>query len=270
MKNAALALSEGDYSAKTNVKTKDEIGQLAGVLDTLSQRLKLAEEERENLDKMQEDFIANVSHELRTPVAVLRGSLELLKDGTVNSPEDVSEYYHQMLSESRHLERLVNDLLELTRLQDSSFQLRMEEVNLCHMVKDAARAIRRTAQSKQIIINTTLPDEECFINGDYDRIRQLFLILLDNAVKFSYEHGSIEIILICQNDIKLMITDHGSGIAAEEIPYIFDRFHKLNTKENKSGTGLGLPIAGEIAKRHNGTISVQSDEVSTSFSIIFS
>lgn len=269
MKSAALALSEGDYSAKTNVSTKDEIGQLAGVLDTLSQRLRVAEEERENLDKMREDFVANISHELRTPVAVLRGSLELLKDGTVNSPEDVSEYYHQMLSESRHLERLVNDLLELSRLQDGSFQLRMEEVNLCDVVKDAARAIRRTAQSKQITINTTLPDAECIINGDYDRIRQLLLILLDNAVKFSYEHGSIEIIIICKNDFTLMVTDHGSGIAAEEIPYIFDRFHKCNTKENKSGTGLGLAIAGEIVKRHHGTISVQSNEVSTSFRIIF-
>ncbi len=269
MKNVALSLAQGDYEVQTNVVSQDEIGQLAGVLDNLSQRLKAAETERQNLNKMRESFVANISHELRTPVAVLRGSLELLQDGAVNNPEEVLEYYHQMLSESRHLERLVNDLLELSRLQDVGFYLNMEEVNLCDVVKDAVRAIRRTAESKQIAIVATLPDTECVMRGDYDRIRQLLIILLDNAVKFSYEQGHIEVSLICENGCLMTVADHGSGIAAEDIPYIFDRFQKSNTTENKSGTGLGLAIAAEIVKRHHGTISVKSKNAGTSFQIAF-
>jgi len=269
MKNVALSLAQGNYEAQTNIVSRDEIGQLAGVLDSLSQRLKAAETERQNLNKMREGFVANVSHELRTPVAVLRGSLELLNDGTINKPEEVSEYYYQMLSESKHLERLVNDLLELSRLQDVGFYLEMEEVNLCDVVKDAVRVVRRASQSKQIDIITTLPDTECMIKGDYGRIRQLLIILLDNAVKFSYEQGYIEVSLICGNGCTMTVADHGSGIAAEDIPYIFDRFHKSNTKENNDGTGLGLAIAGEIIKRHHGTISVNSNNAGTSFQIVF-
>lgn len=269
MKNVALSLAQGDYEVQTNIVSQDEIGQLAGVLDSLSQRLKAAEIERQSLNKMREDFVANVSHELRTPVAVLRGSLELLSDGTINELEEVSEYYHQMLSESKHLERLVNDLLELSRLQDVGFYLEMEEVNLCDVVKDAVRAIRHTSQSKQIAIITTLPDTGCMIKGDYGRIRQLLIILLDNAVKFSYEKGYIEVSLICENGCTMTVADHGSGIAAEDIPYIFDRFQKSNTRENKSGTGLGLAIAGEIVKRHHGIISVESNKAGTSFQIAF-
>ncbi len=269
MKNAALALAEGNYEVQTSAASGDEIGQLAKVLDTLAQRLRTAELEQENLDKLRESFVVNVSHELRTPVAVLRGSIELLREGTVTSPAETIEYYDQMLSESRHLERLVNDLLELSRLQDMGFQLSMEKVNLCDVVNDAVRAVRRVAQSKQVAIEIALPDTECLISGDYGRIRQLLFILLDNAVKFSYEKGTIEVTLIRQNGFMLTVTDHGIGIDQEDIPYIFDRFHKTNTKENKSGTGLGLAIAGEIVKRHHATISVQSNEGGTSFRLIF-
>lgn len=269
MKDTALSMVQGDYEVQTGISSHDEIGQLASVLDTLSQRLNAAEAERENLDKMRKGFVANVSHELRTPVAVLRGSLELLQDGSLTNHDEVNEYYSQMLSESRHLERLINDLLELSRLQDAGFLLQMDEVNLCDVLRDAVRAIRRTAQSRQIFVEAALPDTECVIAGDYDRIRQLILILLDNAVKFSYEHGSVEVSLAYQNDLILTITDHGSGIPPDDIPYIFDRFHKSDAKENKSGTGLGLAIASEIAKRHQASISVQSNEMGTSFQIIF-
>lgn len=269
MKNAAIALSQGNYETQTNVASQDEIGQLARVLDNLSLRLKMAEIEKENLNRMREDFVANISHELRTPVSVLRGSLELLEDGTVNSPEEVLEYYHQMLTESRHLERLVNDLLELSRLQDIGFHLQMGEINISDAVKDAVRSIRSKAQDKNITIITALPDWECIMMGDYDRIRQLLIILLTNAIKFSFSQGIVEVSVISENGCTVTVTDYGSGIAPDDIPHVFDRFHKSNNKENYGGTGLGLAIAEEIVKRHNGTISVKSDGVGTSFRIVF-
>ncbi|NLX74991.1 MAG: HAMP domain-containing histidine kinase [Synergistaceae bacterium] len=269
MKNMALSLIDGDYSVHTGLVSEEEIGQLASVLDTLSQRLQEVESQRENLDKMRESFVANVSHELRTPVAVLRGSLELLQDGLVNNPEEIGEYYQQMLLESRHLERLVNDLLELSRLQDIGFYLRMEEVNLCDVVNDAVRAMRPAAQKKHLSFDLAMPSTECIISGDYDRIRQLLVILLDNAIKFSKDGGLVGVDLNCPNDFILTVVDHGEGILEKDIPFIFDRFHKNDDKSNKIGTGLGLAIASEIVKRHGANISVQSDEEATVFKVVF-
>ena len=271
MKAAALQLAEGDYTAQTGVVQQDEIGQLASILDTLAHRLQLAKDERAAFDKLREDFVANVSHELRTPVAVLKGSLENLRDGAVSSPEEVTEYYNQMLRESSHLERLVNDLLDLSRLQDTAFQLQMEEVNLRDVVYDASRAIRRAAQSKNISIEAACPEEACLVMGDYGRLRQLLLILLDNAVKFSDESGRIEIKLTKgpSERIVLTVTDYGTGISPEDLPHIFDRFRKATTLANKTGTGLGLAIAKEIADRHEATIEAESYKEKTSFIISF-
>ncbi|HHW94319.1 MAG TPA: HAMP domain-containing histidine kinase [Mogibacterium sp.] len=267
MKETAVLLSEGDYSAKNNIDLKDEIGQLAKTMDILSDRLKIAEEEQENLNKMRNDFITNISHELRTPIAVLRGSVELLSDKTVSDPQEVEEYLNQMLSESKHLERLVNDLLELSRLQDIGFHLRTESLNLCDVIKDSVRAGRRQADSKQIEIVTELPEQECSVTGDYDRLRQSLLILLDNAVKFSSIHDRIEVSLLCKEGFYITVRDYGSGISDEDLPYIFDRFHKSSDKENQGGTGLGLAIASEIIKRHNGSISAERMEQGTTFTI---
>ena len=269
IKNTALLLAGGDYTAQTGVVRQDEIGQLAVVMDELAHRLCLARAERDALDKLRESFVANVSHELRTPVAVLRGSLENLRDGAVSKPEEITEYYDQMLSESFHLERLVNDLLELSRLQDEGFSLEMEEVNLCDIVRDAARAIRRGAQSKGIIVQAVCPDHDCIVVGDYGRIRQLLLILLDNAVKFSPEQSVIEVALIKKDGFILTVTDHGTGIEEALLPFVFDRFHKINTPENKNGTGLGLAIAKEIATRHKAEIHVESSKSGTCFTISF-
>ncbi|HOO25185.1 MAG TPA: HAMP domain-containing sensor histidine kinase [Clostridiales bacterium] len=269
MKDTAVALSKGEYSVKTNVSSQDEIGQLAQVLDSLSFRLKEAEENRENLDKVREAFVANISHELRTPVAVIRGSLELLLDNTVNNPAEILEYHQQMFSEIKHLERLVNDLLELSRLQDPGFNLQMQEVNLCDVVKDSVRSVRTAAQAKEILIETVLPDCEILVSGDYDRIRQLIIILLDNAVKFSDKNKIILVSLTCDDSYKLTITDRGKGISAQDLPHIFDRFHKINSYENKEGAGLGLAIAKEIVKRHGAEITVESDDSETSFCVVF-
>ena len=270
MKNTALLLAGGDYTVKTGVTRQDEIGQLASVMDELSRRLCLAQAERDALDKLRESFVANVSHELRTPVAVLRGSLENLIDGAVSKPVEVREYYGQMLSESCHLERLVNDLLELSRLQDEGFSLEMAEVNLCDVVWDATRAIRRRAQSKEITVQASCPQQECIVMGDYGRIRQLLLILLDNAVKFSPRQSVIEVTLMKQDGFSLAVTDKGIGIPSAELPFVFDRFHKTNLPTNKNGTGLGLAIAKEIASRHKAEIYAKSDADGTCFTVFFS
>lgn len=270
MNDAAGCLAEGDYTAKTGVNQADEFGQLAQTIDLLSERLTEARKQQEALDKMKQDFVANVSHELRTPVAVLRGSLEVLRDETINTPEEIREYYDQMLAESRHLERLVNDLLDLSRLQDAQFSLNMDEVNLSDVLRDTQRSIRRSAKEKGLQLLVNYPGEECIVNGDYGRLRQLILILLDNAVKFCKQQGTVELTLAKKKKGCLItVTNDGEEIPAETIPHLFDRFYKTNSLQNRSGTGLGLAIAKQIADRHHAQIRVESRNGVTTFFVNF-
>ncbi|HCS10248.1 MAG TPA: two-component sensor histidine kinase [Clostridiales bacterium] len=248
MKNIAAFLAVGNYSVKTGIKQNDEIGELAATMDILSQRLSEADEERNRVQKQRQDFITNISHELRTPVTVIRGSLEALSDGVVNEPEQVKEYHKQMLNESKSLERLVNDLLELSRLQNTDFRIEMQELNICDVLKDSVRSASNLARQKNINIEFSLDRDVFLTKGDYGRLRQMFLTVIDNAIKFSYYNKSIYITL---KDNHIIIKDEGIGISKEDFPNIFDRYYSVKSDENKTGTGLGLTIAKQIALRHN-------------------
>lgn len=263
MKNTAVLLAGGNYNVKTGIKQNDEIGDLAVTMDILSQRLNEANKESEKIQKQRQDFITNISHELRTPVTVIRGSLEALSDGVINEPEQVNEYHKQMLNESKSLERLVNDLLELSRLQNADFNIEMEELNICDVLNDSVRSASNLARQKNINIEYSLDRDVFLTKGDYGRLRQMFLIVIDNAIKFSYENKSIYIIL---NNNQIIIKDEGIGISKEDLPNIFDRYYSVKSDENKTGTGLGLTIAKQIALRHNINLFVESQlNMGTSF-----
>ena len=257
MKNSAIQLADGDYSAKTGVRQKDEIGELASVIDSLSERLDLASRESERLDKLRRDFVANISHELRTPVTVIRGSLEALCDHVVTDPEQINSYHRQMLNESIFLQRLVNDLLDLSRLQNADFKIEMQQISLCDVLGDAVRSAQHMAQQKRITIRQEQDAQACVVLGDYGRLRQMFLIILDNAVKFSPFNGVVTVSL---KDKTVSIKDNGIGIASEDLPYIFDRFYQVKSEDNKTGTGLGLAIAKQIADRHKVHVLVNSSQ----------
>ena len=246
MKELAVHLGKGEYKVKSKIKQNDEIGDLAATMDLLSERLNQASMEREKRNKERQDFISNISHELRTPVTVLRGSLEALNDGVIKDPKQVKEYYEQLLNESKGLERLVNDLLELSRLQNTDFTIEMEELNLSEILSDVCRSASNMARMKNIKLNYSNGAPFPF-EGDYGRLRQMFLIVLDNAIKYSGENSNIYISL---NSNKVIIKDEGIGISEENLPYIFDRYYRVET-ESKTGTGLGLTIAKQIALRHN-------------------
>lgn len=247
MRGTAQALAAGDYTARTGIRQSDEIGDLAGAIDTLSVRLEDARQEGDKLERMRRDFVANISHELRTPVTVIRGSLEALRDSIVSQPEKVAAYHEQMLAESRGLERLVNDLLDLSRLQNLDFRIDMEELNLTELLPDVARSAGRLAADKGIDIDLRMDQPLLPIQGDYARLRQMLLIILGNAVKFSPPGGRVSVAL---TDGTVTIADQGPGIAPEDLPHIFDRFYKTSGGANPEGSGLGLAIARQIAQRH--------------------
>ncbi len=256
---AAEQVMAGDYSAQVHIAQNDEIGDLARNINELFTRLSQIEEERKKLDQMQQDFVSNVSHELRTPITVIRGSLEVLKEGLITDKEEIQEYFQQMLSDTLHLQRLVNDLLELSRLQNVHFQIHKTELNLTGLVTDTIRSMQRIAEKKQVQIQFNNQAGLVLFLGDYDRLRQMFIINMDNSIKFSPSGSVVSVDMYYQEDrCVISLTDHGSGILPEDMPYIFHRFYKKHSGENENGSGLGLPISKEIADRHGILITWES------------
>lgn len=267
MKAVANKMAEHDYTERCNITQKDEIGALADTLDELGSRLLDADEAGRKLEKLRRSFIANISHELRTPVTVIRGSLEALNDKVVTDPAEVEQYNKQMLNESLFLQRLINDLLDLSRLQNTDFPIEKETINLCDVVQDAARASKHLGQKKNVSVDLKLDKKLYVIEGDYGRLRQMLMIFLDNSIKFSHEEGKVE---LCLRGDRLTVKDNGSGVKQEDLPYVFDRFYKTRGESNKNGSGLGLAIAREIALRHNIKVSMESvpDEETTVIMIL--
>ncbi len=257
MKGAAMQLAEGNYSTRCHIGTKDEIGELSDTLDILAGRLEEARQQSDKLDQLRKDYVANVSHELKTPVTVLRASLEALRDGVVVEPAKVSSYYEQMFAETKLLQRLVDDLLELSRLQNPDYVIAMEPVDLCVLLCEAEQSAARMADEKKIRVTSEISRPCLTIAGDAQRLRQMLLTVLDNAVKFAPMGGNVR---IRATDSTIEILDDGPGIPPEKLPHIFERFYSSREERNQSGTGLGLAIAKEIADRHDIRLTAENPE----------
>lgn len=217
--------------------------------------------ETERLEQLRRDFVANVSHEFRTPLTVIRGSVEALLDKTIVNNDDIQRFHHRILSETHGLERLVGDLLELSRLQSGKISINKENIHIPNLLTDIIRSLQTIAHQKGIIISYPSDRDLPPFSGDYDRLRQLFVIFLDNAIKHSPADTliSLEAKVIENNTLAVSIRDQGYGIAADELPYIWDRFYKVDKSRQTRGTGLGLPIAKHLIELHDGTVSVQSE-----------
>nr|WP_294490494.1 HAMP domain-containing sensor histidine kinase [uncultured Anaerosporobacter sp.] len=259
MRVTALGLAEGDYSLKINSNQQDELGDLARIFDILSERLAQSEEERKNLEQMRMDFFANVSHELRTPITVIRAYTEMLIDGIVTDADKVASNYERMLKECKGMERLVGDLLLVSKLQNPDFAVEKEPINLIQIFDDIVRNATAICSKKNITLNIKKDSESVMMLGDYDRLRQMFMVIFDNAVKFSKENSDLYIKITCMDTIRISIKDEGVGISKEELPYIFEKFYKSKLRQNANGSGLGLAIAKQIAIKHNGKIDVISE-----------
>ena len=229
---------------------------------------------------MRLDFFANVSHELRTPITVVRAYSETLLDGIIEDEATKAEYYDKMLTECKSMERLVGDLLVLSKMQNPDFVLEKEPINLVQVFSDILRGGSALAREKNVKINFTTSDEVLLMYGDYDRIRQMFMVIVDNAIKFSNDNGDVDINInkyrvsgidsgfrttlagdtYINSGYKLFVSirDNGVGISESELPHIFEKFYKSKLRQNAKGSGLGLAIARQIALKHDGSIEVES------------
>ena len=260
--NMTLAMMDGDYSQRLNINRNDEIGTLTENIDNFAITLEGSRKKLEGLEQMRKDFISSISHELKTPVAVLKGNLESLRDDMV-SEENKSQVIETLNDEIITLERLIADLMELTGLSNPNFPIQMEEVYISDILNDSIRSMRSIASKKNIEIKSNLTEINNSIQGDYTRLKQLFIILLDNAIKFSSDKSVVEVLY--REPLNVSISNYGKELSIEEIDSIFKPFYKVDI--NSSGKGLGLSIAKEIAQRHGLDIKVDSNSGKTTFSI---
>lgn len=252
--NITKEYSMGDYNSRTNIQQNDEIGELSSSIDIFGRELDEAKRRKEEEDLNQREFIASISHELRTPISIIQLSIEKLREIEKLTDDEVKECVDQLTGESAHLRILINDLIDLTKLENPSFKMEKESVNLTDVISDSIRSMRIAAGDKNIEIKTNIPPL-IEVNGDYARLRQLFTILLDNAIKYSHKSGIVE---VSYQDNLVSIKDYGVGIKAEDMERIFERYYRIDT-ENTTGSGLGLAIAREISSRHGFNMEVSSE-----------
>lgn len=247
---ATKKLAAGDYHVVTEVTDENEIGVLAKEVDVLATKLA-------SVEQMQNDYVTSVSHELRTPVTVIRSSVEALCDGIVPK-EKYEEYHKQILAETISLQRLVNDMLELSRLENEEFKIEKQGIDLLQVLEDAIRAVRLMANKKELVIECEELSTEWPMNGDYGRLKQMFITVLDNAVKYSEKGGKIRVNAKKKGDnYYIAVQDEGCGIPEEKQKYIFDKFFRSS---EAGGTGMGLVVMKSIAKRHDIEVRMNSQE----------
>lgn len=254
--NGVEALSKGQYDLTFKHHSQDEIGQLSTQLMGLSSELKIARDAQANLEKMRQNFISDITHELRTPVTIIRGLSEGLKDGIYQS-DDVST---QIIEQTKDMQRLINDLLELSKLEDPDFKLDMQPFVWQELIQDVARSATQLLNPKHQALIVTQDEKGIAGYGDAQRLKQMFLAIIDNASKFSAEKANITLSVgLKDGEIVVVIQDFGSGMSETQRKELFVRYKKEH-ENNPSGNGLGLLIVSKIAQKHGLHILVDSKE----------
>lgn len=224
--------------------------------------------EIEKLDRVRRDYVANVSHELRTPLTAIRGLLEPLADGMIKDDSTKDRYYAIMLKEVERLSRLITDLLQLSRLQSGTEYMEVKSFDINELLNDIIQSYKNEAANRGINLSL-LTHELPVVLSDADRIEQVLIILLDNAMRYAGKDGSVEIATSEDSHyVYVSVCDNGCGIKDEDLPHIFERFYTADKSRKEGGSGLGLSIAKQIMDKLGEEIVVESKEgEGTSFRI---
>ncbi|ARU60444.1 hypothetical protein CBW65_04685 [Tumebacillus avium] len=213
------------------------------------------------LERMRSEFVANVSHELRTPITAVKGFSETLLDGALNDPVITRQFLQIIYDESERLKRLVTDLLELSKIESGHTVFHFEPFDLTALVKRTVEKYRHQAESLGLTLETELPPAHLQLEGDSDRIAQVLINLLGNAIAYTPSGGRVDVSVMEQeDDVVLKVRDTGVGIPAEDIPRLFERFYRVDKARARrsGGTGLGLAIVKHILESHHGQVEVTS------------
>lgn len=254
---AINTLAMGNFEVFLAVKQKDEIGRLSNNINSLAKRLDAASKQSANLEKMRQNFIADITHELRTPVTIIRGLAEGIKD-QVYPVEDSPKISTQIIQETLGMQRLIQDLLDLSKLEDPDFKLDKHVIELHDVLDDVVRSASALLIQKQQILNVQIESGTWPFEGDAQRLKQMFIATLDNASNFSPAQSNIE--FIAKQEAKMVtieVVDHGIGMDELKQKELFQRY-KNDSQNNPNGNGLGLLIVSKIAANHHIRLEVES------------
>ncbi len=257
MQAASRRIAAGHYEERVGVpgggdlEDLDELGQLALVFNQMAAQL-------EQIEAMRRGLIGNVAHELRTPLTSIKGYMEGLIDGVL--PADVNTF-QQVYSEADRLQRLVRDLQELSRVEAGAFQLNRHPVPVSRLVGFAVDRLARQFEEKGVTLRTDVPADLPAVLVDEDRIAQVFLNLMGNALQYTPPGGAVRV--AARPDagrVRVVVEDTGTGIPAEHLPHVFERFYRVDKSRSRAGggSGIGLTIAQHLVEAHGGEIRAQS------------
>lgn len=247
MQEAAVLLASGETTNPIPVITDDEIGRLARTFNHMQSQLQRTEHIRRG-------FIANVSHELRTPLTSIRGFLQGMLDGVITG-DAVPEHLQRMMDEVMRLNKLTGEILDLAKLQSGTMTLLKERLDLRLLAMKAVSALEGYAMEKQISLSVE-SGSPMVVYADSDRIQQVLVNLLGNAIKFTPDNGTVQVLFHEGDTFEMIIRDTGIGIPEDELEMVFDKFHRVDKTGNPAygGSGLGLNIAKTIVELHHGHI----------------
>ncbi len=250
MKNFAIRLGSGHFGDKLELRQSNELDQLALELNRMSERLA-------SLDQERRAFLANVSHELRTPISNVFVTVEALRNGAASDPKVSDRFFQNVEDETKRLSRLINDLLDLGRLEAGVTLLEKQNLQLNSLISRAVRAVESRMQNSRISAQVNVGDLQ--IQGDSERLLQALLNVLDNAIKHSTPNSQILITGYKQaKQAVVTIRDQGQGIKESDLPHIFEQFYTADRSRQGRGVGLGLAIAKRIIEAHGGSITATS------------
>ena len=248
--NASKEVAKGNFDIEVKIKSADEIGQLTADFNTMAKELK-------NIDLLHKDFVSNVSHEFKTPITSIKGFAKLIREGQLSS-DQLKEYSDIIVNESERLSLLSSNLLKLSELDSKMIREQASEFSLDEQLRKTVLILEVQWEKKEIEFDIDL--EEIAIMGDKHLLQEVWLNLIQNAIKFSNQKGVIKIGLRKNGDmINVIISDNGIGIADEDKRRIFERFYKGDKSRSKDGNGLGLVIVKKIIELSNGKIHFESE-----------
>ena len=261
MAQATRCYAEGDFDIRMNDYGRDdEIGELAASFNNMAERLQQTERQRR-------EFIANISHELKTPMTTIAGYTDGILDGTI-PPENEKQYLQIIANESRRLSRLVRRMLDVSQLQAMDPLRNGNHFDICESMRRVLISMEKKINDRHLDVEADIPDEPILVLGDNDMITQVLYNLLENAAKFAREGSTLYLgVTMMDGKARVTVRNVGDTIPAEELPLLFERFHKSDKSrsEDKDGYGLGLYIVKTILQQHKEDISVTSENGVTTF-----